>query len=74
MRQMVEDKVSELPHRMATSHPDSDSDGEKEEEDEYFSTYSHFSIHHEMLSDRVRTGAYQNFISKNAALFKDKVK
>lgn len=72
MRQMIEDKVSELP---ATTHPDSDSDGEdQEEEDGYFSTYSHFSIHHEMLSDRVRTEAYQNFISKNTALFKDKVK
>lgn len=75
MRQMIEDKVSELPNRTATTHPDSDSDREnEEEEDGYFSTYSHFSIHHEMLSDRVRTGAYQNFISRNTSLFKDKVK
>ena len=48
--------------------------GEEEEEegDGYFSTYSHYSIHHEMLSDRVRTEAYQNFITKNPTLFKDK--
>lgn len=46
---------------------------EEEEEEEYFSTYSHFSIHLEMLSDRVRTEAYRNFISRNPALFQDKV-
>lgn len=73
MRQMLGDDISEPQCRTATTPPDSDSDGEEMEEDGYFSTYSHFSIHHEMLSDRVRTGAYQNFISKNTPLFKDKV-
>ena len=46
---------------------------EEEVEEGYFSTYSHFSIHLEMLSDRVRTETYSDFISKNPALFRDKV-
>ena len=47
---------------------------EEDEEYGYFSTYSHFSIHHEMLSDRVRTETYQHFISKNPTLFRDKAR
>jgi protein arginine N-methyltransferase 3 len=74
MRRLVEDDVSgHPPNKTTATHTERDDDGEEEEEEEYFSTYSHFSIHHEMLSDRVRTGAYQTFISKNTALFKDKV-
>uniref|UniRef100_A0A8C6WIB9 Protein arginine N-methyltransferase 3 n=1 Tax=Neogobius melanostomus TaxID=47308 RepID=A0A8C6WIB9_9GOBI len=46
----------------------------REEEDQaYFSSYSHFSIHEEMLKDRVRTESYRDFMYKNPALFKDKV-
>ena len=75
MRRLVEDDVSgHPPNKTTATHTERDDDGEEEEEEEYFSTYSHFSIHHEMLSDRVRTGAYQTFISKNTALFKDKVR
>ncbi|XP_069676938.1 protein arginine N-methyltransferase 3 isoform X2 [Periplaneta americana] len=39
----------------------------------YFNTYSHFSIHHEMLSDRVRTSSYRDAILCNSELWKDKV-
>ena len=46
---------------------------EEEEEEGYFSTYSHFAIHEEMLKDEVRTKTYQIFISENSSLFKDKV-
>ena len=75
MRQMIGDDPDPTVKTAAT-RTGSDSGGEEEgegEEDGYFSTYSHFSIHLEMLSDRVRTEAYKNFIAKNTALFKDKV-
>lgn len=41
--------------------------------DYYFDSYSHFSIHEEMLKDSVRTKAYKNAIMQNEALFKDKI-
>ena len=76
MGRIVGEETSEHPPKTATAHTESESDEEErqEVEDGYFSTYSHFSIHHKMLSDRVRTGTYQTFISKNTALFKDKVR
>ncbi|XP_043225519.1 protein arginine N-methyltransferase 1-like isoform X2 [Amphibalanus amphitrite] len=33
----------------------------------YFESYAHFGIHHEMLSDRVRTESYRDAICRNAA-------
>ncbi|KAI8519131.1 Protein arginine N-methyltransferase 3 [Branchiostoma belcheri] len=46
----------------------------REDEDEaYFSSYSHFSIHLDMLQDKVRTESYRDFIMTNQHLFKDKV-
>ena len=39
----------------------------------YAGSYAHFSIHHEMLSDFVRTNAYQKAIYDNADQIKDKV-
>ncbi len=41
--------------------------------DSYFLSYSHHSIHEEMLKDEVRTEAYKSFIEKNSDFFKDKV-
>jgi len=41
--------------------------------DYYFDSYSHFSIHEEMLKDTVRTLSYKHAIVRNAHLFKDKV-
>jgi len=32
---------------------------------EYFKSYSHFGIHHEMLSDKVRTNSYRSAILQN---------
>lgn len=37
---------------------------------DYFNSYSHFGIHHEMLSDTVRTEAYRAAILGNPSLFK----
>lgn len=46
----------------------------KNDEDEsYFSSYGHFSIHQDMLKDQIRTNFYKNCIEKNAHLFKDKI-
>lgn len=42
-------------------------------EDEYYvSSYSHYSIHYEMLSDTIRTKAYQDAILNNGQFFQGK--
>ncbi|XP_030621704.1 protein arginine N-methyltransferase 3 [Chanos chanos] len=46
----------------------------REDEDEaYFSSYGHYSIHEEMLKDKVRTESYRDFMYSNQDVFKDKV-
>eukprot|EP00960_Hanusia_phi_P005947 172178-Hanusia_phi.AAC.1 len=39
----------------------------------YFDSYAKIGIHHEMLSDRVRTESYRDFLLNNPSLVKDKV-
>ncbi|CEG38741.1 chloride channel family [Plasmopara halstedii] len=39
----------------------------------YFKSYSHVSIHREMIMDRIRTDGYRNAIINNSELFKGKV-
>jgi len=39
----------------------------------YFNSYARFGIHHEMLSDRIRTEGYQKFLENNPSLLKGKV-
>lgn len=46
---------------------------QKTAKDYYFDSYSHYSIHYEMLNDSVRTLAYRNAILSSKHLFKDKV-
>ncbi len=41
--------------------------------DYYFDSYSHISIHHEMLDDVIRTKAYQHAILNNEHIFRDKI-
>jgi len=43
--------------------------GEKrlEEDEGYFNSYAHFDIHHEMLSDKVRTESYRDALLKNSS-------
>uniref|UniRef100_A0A1Q3F1J6 type I protein arginine methyltransferase n=1 Tax=Culex tarsalis TaxID=7177 RepID=A0A1Q3F1J6_CULTA len=43
-----------------------------EDDQGYFNTYSHFGIHHDMLSDYVRTASYRDAILENGAIFRDK--
>ncbi|XP_055051863.1 protein arginine N-methyltransferase 3 isoform X2 [Misgurnus anguillicaudatus] len=46
----------------------------RDDEDEaYFSSYGHYSIHEEMLKDNVRTESYRDFMYCNMDVFKDKV-
>ena len=44
-----------------------------EEDHSYFESYAHFSIHHEMLSDVVRTSSYRDAIQGNPGRLKDAV-
>lgn len=39
----------------------------------YFSTYAHYEIHYDMLSDKVRTDSYRDAISQNGDVIRDKV-
>lgn len=39
----------------------------------YFESYSHFGIHHSMLSDKVRTESYRDAILKNSPVIRDKI-
>ncbi|CAJ1401601.1 unnamed protein product [Effrenium voratum] len=43
-----------------------------ETQDYYFSSYARFSIHEDMLKDRVRTGSYQQAIQHSEAVFRGK--
>lgn len=43
-----------------------------DDDSSYFDGYSHFSIHHTMLSDKVRTESYRDAILKNPSAFKEK--
>ncbi|XP_022083791.1 protein arginine N-methyltransferase 3-like isoform X1 [Acanthaster planci] len=48
--------------------------GKTHQEDQcYFDSYAHYSIHEEMLKDRVRTESYRDFIYDNQHIFKNKV-
>ncbi|XP_044748129.1 protein arginine N-methyltransferase 1 [Coccinella septempunctata] len=40
---------------------------------DYFQSYSHFGIHHEMLNDQVRTTSYRDAFFHNMDSFKDKL-
>ncbi|EGR34623.1 protein arginine n-methyltransferase, putative [Ichthyophthirius multifiliis] len=46
---------------------------ERNSEDYYYDSYSHFNIHEEMLKDKVRTRCYMNSIIKNKHLFENKI-
>ncbi|KAK4537359.1 hypothetical protein CDCA_CDCA12G3384 [Cyanidium caldarium] len=50
-----------------------DVDYELTSSDYYFSSYSHFGIHEEMLKDDVRTSTYMHAIQDNPHLFRGKV-
>lgn len=39
----------------------------------YFNSYAHYGIHHDMLTDEVRTISYRDAILNNSETFKDKI-
>ncbi|KAL1506743.1 hypothetical protein ABEB36_006048 [Hypothenemus hampei] len=41
--------------------------------EDYFESYAHLGIHHEMLNDKVRMESYRDAILRNQLLFKDKI-
>lgn len=44
----------------------------RNDDDGYFSSYAHYSIHQEMLQDKVRTETYRNAICENKDIFENK--
>ncbi|XP_034019799.1 protein arginine N-methyltransferase 3 [Thalassophryne amazonica] len=45
----------------------------QDEDEAYFSSYGHYSIHEEMLKDKVRTESYRDFMYRNPEVFREKV-
>ena len=43
----------------------------RDSDDSYFNSYSYFEIHKDMLSDKARTGAYRDALTKNLTLIND---
>ncbi|XP_044735435.1 protein arginine N-methyltransferase 1, partial [Chrysoperla carnea] len=43
------------------------------ENESYFTSYAHFGIHHQMLTDKVRTETYRSAILNNSKSFSDKL-
>ncbi|OTF81087.1 arginine N-methyltransferase 3-like protein, partial [Euroglyphus maynei] len=60
-QQQSDDNVIEEKKNVTSLDEQSDS--------EYMDSYSHFSIHHQMLADKARTLAYQDAIIENSTLF-----
>ena len=52
---------------------DESQEPQEEEDSVYVNSYSNYSIHLEMLQDKVRTDGYMNAILNNKNVFKDKV-
>lgn len=72
MRSMVQDLVMSQSHEPIKSESAVHTLTE-DEDDVYFGSYAHFSIHEDMLKDKVRTESYRNFMYQNKDLFQDKV-
>ncbi|XP_065904180.1 protein arginine N-methyltransferase 3-like isoform X2 [Dysidea avara] len=71
--QIMKAKVHELLVVDSSTASQLPSTDYQEEEDGYYSSYTHFGIHEEMLKDRVRTETYREFILHNSEIFKDKI-
>ncbi|KAJ8927689.1 hypothetical protein NQ314_019820 [Rhamnusium bicolor] len=55
--------VKKIPYNINSSGCDSS---------DYFNSYSHFGIHHDMLNDKVRTESYRDAIVQNSKFFNGK--
>ncbi|CAG9836155.1 unnamed protein product [Diabrotica balteata] len=56
--------IRKIPHNIVSSGCQSG---------DYFNSYSHFGIHHDMLNDKVRTESYRDAILKNSNQFSEKL-
>ncbi|GAB0099262.1 Protein arginine N-methyltransferase [Sergentomyia squamirostris] len=70
--------VSALRESALKSLVDEDKKDEKEktslkDDESYFTSYSHYGIHQEMLCDAVRTESYRDAIAKNTSSIKGKI-
>lgn len=66
-------KSDEPGFNLETCFNEAAQNGYIKDPDYYFDSYSHFSIHEDMLKDTVRTKAYQEAIMNNPEDFKDMV-
>lgn len=86
--QMAKDDIKQMKESIKTlveggTSTDQDSESTKivncvsqvplECDEGYFSSYAHFGIHYDMLSDKVRTQSYKDAILNNKETVKDKV-
>lgn len=64
---MESENPKERPNPSSTAmvHEEEPYVGYVKDPDYYFDSYSHFSIHEEMLKDTIRTKAYMNAIMDN---------
>ena len=70
MRQLTKSLIEE-PEKASTTK-DVASCIQANEDGGYAGSYAHFSIHHEMLSDKVRTEAYRDAVYQSSEQVKDK--
>ncbi|XP_034948793.1 protein arginine N-methyltransferase 1 [Chelonus insularis] len=76
--QLAQEKIDQMQKKIKEIFSDDDCDLPKNQltsdvvnDDGYFNTYSHFAIHHEMLTDTVRTESYRDALLTNSHIFKD---
>ena len=69
MKVLINTKISE---NMSTEEPQTVGHLSSSEDQYYTTSYSHYSIHYEMLSDRIRTKAYEDSILMNKDFFENK--
>ncbi|XP_046334021.2 protein arginine N-methyltransferase 3-like isoform X2 [Haliotis rufescens] len=73
VRSFMKTLMSTEPEVKVTHSAPSIQSLQADEDEAYFSSYSHFGIHQEMLKDKVRTESYRDLMLKNKDLFADKV-
>lgn len=70
---IMNDSTAPSSSMKAASSDDNVASKPIEQDNAYFESYSHFEIHHTMLSDKVRTDCYRDAILKNSETFKNKI-
>lgn len=71
--EMVRSEQQVLCHKCKTENQIPETEEDEPSIDYYFESYSHHSIHEEMLKDEVRTLTYKKAMVNNKHLFRNKV-